>query len=239
MRSSGKIYWFILLLLIFSGTTAHALTIGSASGTWANPLTDGVTSFVGYSSASVGYGSGVENQVLWGRSTGSYHSALGFTGTGEQSFGLGEDFEIGQLRHLNFPTYVGSGISGVDLLLSLSFIDPAGFGGDRDFRFTIYNTPNTETGSPTDDFVYFPAFSAQQTYNVGGIAYTLELLGFGPDSLNLITELGTPERGLNSTKLWGRVTAVPNGAPVPEPATMLLLGSGLLGLAMARKRRAG
>jgi len=117
----------------------------------------------------------------------------------------------------------------------MTFADPERAAANFGFSFSILNTPNINSGNQNDDFLYFPASITAQTLMVNGKLYVLELLGFGPDASNLISELRTSENSWSSTSLWGRVACAPV-KPVPEPAMLILFGSGFLMLAGAWRK---
>ena len=214
---------------------ASALTLSSVDGSWSNTI--GGTGVIYPVDVVVAYGNGLEDQVLWGTGTGWGQSGLGFTGIAPplSVFGIGETFEIGQLQHFNNPILSGTAASSTDLTISLIFSDPTGLAGTFDFTFAIDETPNAPGPPDSDDIITFPSSYPDETFDIGGTLYTLQLLGFGPDPSNLIDQFQSPEGGTNSTLLFGQITTP--SAPVPEPATMLLLGSGLVGLVgLGRKK---
>jgi hypothetical protein len=230
-----KVFSCILLILSFFVSPSYALILESISGSWDNPV-GGDPTTVNYSTARVAYGSGLESRILYGSPAGGYQGGLGFTGAPAPSvFDVGDIFELGQLRHLNTPTLLGTAINGVDMLLSMSFTDPVGAAVNFGFSLSLLNTLNVGGGSLDNDFLYFPAFFAAETFVVDGKRYALELIGFGPDSSSLLSQLQTSENAWSCASLWGRITSAPV-APVPEPATLILLGSGVLVLAGARIR---
>ncbi|MCD6569746.1 MAG: PEP-CTERM sorting domain-containing protein, partial [Deltaproteobacteria bacterium] len=220
-----------LVLLVLFALPAHALTISSVDGTW-GAVTGGYNINY-YYDISVSYGNGLEDQVRWCTPVyplSNEQSGLGFTGVAPPpvSFDIGEAFEIGQLRHFNNVIYGGP--DSADLTISLVFSDPEGLSGTYDFTFQINETGNVPGSS--DDIITFPSSYPEESYNIGGTLYTLQILGFGPDVDNLMDELVTHENETNSTLLWGKVTTT----VVPAPYTLFLLGSGLIGLAGFRKK---
>lgn len=234
MRVLFKIFCCSLLVLLFSVSPLYALILGGVSGEWINPA-GGDPAAVSFADGAVSYGSGIESRILYGVAADGDQSGLGFTGAGTpHAFDTGDAFELGRLRHLNTPTEQGSSITGVDLLLSMSFIEPAGLAGQVGFTLSLINTPNTE--SVSDDYLVFPASFAPVVFVADSTWYTFELLGLGPDPSNLVSRLQTPEDGLSSTCLWGRITAGDAVKPVPEPIMLILFGSGFLALAGARIR---
>ncbi|MFY9168015.1 MAG: choice-of-anchor K domain-containing protein [Desulfomonilia bacterium] len=237
MRVLFKVFCSSLLVLILSASPLYALILGSVTGEWINPE-GGYQPALSYSDGAVSYGSGIENRVWFGVAANSEQSGLGFTGVGTPyAFESGDVFKLGRLRHLNSPTLIGSSITGVDLLVSMSFIDPEGLAGQVGFTLSLTNTPNIN--SVSDDFVFFPTSFAPVVFGTDSVWYTFELLGLGPDPYNLVSSLQTPEGSLNNTYLWGRITAGDAVKPVPEPVMLILFGSGFLVLAGARIRAKG
>ncbi len=219
-------------LLSFSVNSAQAdLTLYAVDGDWSNPV--GATVYVTYNNGvPVGYGNGLQDQIRFGDTAPSVKSGLGFTGVAppSSSFAVGAAFEIGQLTHINNPIPSGTGISAADLTIKLTF------SADESFSFTFgINETSNEPGPPlSDDIISFPSSYAPQSFDIDGEAYTLQLLGFGPNAGSLLDEFQSPEGGSNNTLLWGRIT------PVPVPGTVLLgaMGLGMVGWMKRRKDKA-
>lgn len=231
-----KLLGFLCAVTLVFGMAgvASALTLSSVDGDWSNLDVSG--NYI--NGVYVAYGNHLEDQVRWGTPAGpGGQSGLGFTGAAPpaSTFGVGDAFEIGQLRHFNNPIYATWATS-VDLNISLSFSDPAGLDPVFDFAFTIDETPNTTGNSPDDDdFIDFPSSYASSVFEISGVNYTLQLLGFGSDASSLVDQFQSREGRTNSTSLWGQITT--SSEPVPEPSTILLMGTGLLGIiGFGRKR---
>ena len=201
---------------------AGAISLNLSSGSWNQPV--GGSGIV-YQTV------GSENQVRWGNpfygGGTSLKSGLGFTGVGPSTFGLGEIFQVGQLRHFNNVVSGGTAASGVNLSLFLNFDDPAAI-QSFNLKLEIDETTN-EVGTcayfsidPCADKISISETSMSNQFSVAGIDYTLQLLGFS------LTPGGTPinefisqEGGTNQALLFAKVTAAkPETETVPEPATL-------------------
>ncbi len=198
---------------------AGAISLNLSSGTWNEPV--GGSGIVYQTVAS-------ETQVRWG--TPAYgggiseKSGLGFTGVGPSTFGLGEIFEVGQLRHFNNATSRGTAASAVNLSLFLNFDNPVAT-QSFNLKLEIDETPNAGTCAyfsitPCADKISISETSLSNQFSVAGIDYTLQLLGFSltPGGVP-INEFISQEGGTNQASLFAKITAVEPEA-VPEPATV-------------------
>jgi hypothetical protein len=198
---------------------AGAISLNLSSGSWNQTV--GGSGIVYQTVAS-------ETQVRWGIPPDgggtSQTSGLGFTGVGPSTFGLGEIFQIGQLRHFNNVILGGTAASAVNLSLSLNFDNPVAT-QSFNLNLQIEETPNQGSCAyfsitPCADKISISETSLSNPFSVAGIDYTLQLLGFSltPGGAP-INEFISQEGGTNQALLFAKVTAA-EPELVPEPASL-------------------
>lgn len=218
-----------LALLAFSGMAgASSLTFQfqGASGTWdnysyASSATDAPANITGLQTSVLHWGAplsgspGQESLIFQGNTT---PTAVTPDSTA---------FGIGWLTHANYPISGISNINGAYLSLHLLL---AGSAIDFNYKFNIFQDPTTYN----DTLAFDPIGSTQ--FSLGSQAYSFNLLGF--NTLGAFANGIMVLDGENAFQnpLYASITTVPT-APVPAPAALWLLGSGLLGLAGFSKRK--
>ena len=160
---------------------------------------------------------------------------------GESEWDVKEDiaFLLGDFDYRNGSTYNSTGVDGVGLNVMVSFLSPVNTDYNfSSFGFSINNTPNSTGNAVTDgDTVILANNTTGNTFSYAGTEYTLSVLGFSQDSGNTFAyDFSSPEGATASAGLYGQISKTGGGAQVPEPATIFLLGSGLLGLFGYRKK---
>jgi len=217
---------------------AGAISLSLSSGSWNQPV--GGSQIV-YQTV------GSETQVRWGApfygGGTSQKSGVGFTGVGPSTFGLGEIFQVGQLRHFNNAISRGTAASAVNLSLFLNFDNPVAT-QSFNLNLQIDETPNEGSCAyfsitPCADKISISETSMSNQFSVAGIDYTLQLLGFSltPGGVP-INEFISQEGGTNQASLFAKITAV-EPETVPEPATVAGTALWLLAArwAVANKRK--
>jgi hypothetical protein len=157
-------------------------------------------------------------------------------------------FNLGTFTHRNQPIAAGSSITGIRLTVTTDVVVDAVSQGKKNFVFDfIHNeTPNNATtcadggalgvgvnSNGCADQVRFVYNTLSDSFTVGSIEYTLSLAGFVVGG-NTVSDFWTKEQANNAAVLQGVVV---ERSTIPEPASMFLLGAGLLGLAVRMRRR--
>ena len=238
-----KLIGLILVGIFLIPLTVHAVPItGSYIGTFIDPSPQ--------SPPSVTTGMGT-NSITWGvpcdgvtncyTSPGGITPPSGFTFTAFPFITeINEPFVLGEIEFFNGTIMPGTDISQVTLSLDGFQITPTQFAGGDSRVISIVNTTNTSDPIASADratipFAFFPA--ANEFGVLESQSATATLLGEFSEPSNELLDLDILGFG-EITSPNGFVEGfAPNPNSVPEPGTMFLLGSGLVGLAGFRRKK--
>ena len=217
--------WVIFaFMLVVTAGAANAFTIDTVNGQWTG-TTGGNADLIS------GLGT---NLLTWGDDN---ISSLEFIGSTDIALDDGDTFLLGTLTHSNANNSIGTSPSTADLSVDLSFSDTEDSNETFQFTFDIDATINSATpvtNAANNDMVSI------ETFEIEGVAYTLELMGFGLDENSLLPSLDTTETASNATQLWATVHsnyAIAGNNAVPIPGSIILLGSGLFGFCSLIRRK--
>ncbi len=229
MRRSLGLLIFVSVLLLATSASAAIIDVDSVTGAWQNPNpVAGITISNGAPTST----------ISWGVPAGTDQSSYVFFSqvpppksvTVPPSPSIWLDF--GDFTHNNQPIFPPS-LTSTELALTLAMeVDGTPVNQSFVYTFNHEETPNVAPcayGGLCNDRVTVNSPSAG-AFNVGGTLYTLELRFSTDGGLTTSNQFITLEGQANPADLFGRFTAENVPGQVPEPGTMLLIGSGLAGL---------
>ncbi len=223
----------VCLILILSGSV-NAFTLSNIKGGWGNLRGEaGFEDYVDF------YRN--DSEVLWGRGL-DYHnrrSGLRFMGASSQIFEEDIVFNMGTLIHFNRKIATGTEVSAADLEVTLEFANDPATTFSFDIAFQIEETPNTIPGLSDDHITFEYEPINNRIFAIDEKTYTFSVLGFMNSDGDYINQFDSAESQSNRAYLYGQISSYDGGqqAAVPEPATYLLLASGLIALTAFKKRR--
>ena len=240
-----------LSLVAFAGAaSAVPITATTAIPTWVSTAGGvAVDENVSYGRLPDGVADGF-NQVRWGTPANPSFATRGKSGLGFRTAApvtgivLENPFSVGTLRHYNWTIAPGTNATGSQLDISTTLDVGGSAQGPYTFssKFTVDETLNVApcaypSDRPCSDKITFSNVAGGDTFTIGGIVYTLSVLGFGDTPTSLQDSFISQEGGTTDTQLWAVITAVNPPTPTPEPAPLALLALGLVGMGWVARRK--